>query len=66
MSETVKVHITIEISTEGEYDTGLTVEEWNGLSEAERSRIVTEMWSAEAGDHDNGGMWVTTENAAGM
>jgi hypothetical protein len=66
MSETVKIHISIEISTEGDYDTGMTVEQWNALTDAERSRIVSDMWSDEAAGHDNGGMKVITEDAEGI
>lgn len=66
MSDTVKVHISIEISTEGEHDTELTVEQWNALSDAQRSDIVSQMWSSDAGDHDNGGMRVTTDGAQGI
>lgn len=64
MTDTVKVHISIQIDTEGDADTGITVEQWNALTNAERSRIVSDMWSADAGDHDNGGMYVITDGAA--
>jgi hypothetical protein len=63
MSDTVKVHVSIEISTEGEHDTGLTVEQWNALSDVGRGAIVSNIWATEAGDHDNGGIWVTTQGA---
>lgn len=66
MSETVKVHISIEIETEGECDTGLTVEQWNAMTDAERFQKVREMWSEKAGNHDNGGMHVTTAGAGGI
>lgn len=61
--ETVKVHISIQIDTEGEHDTGLTVEQWNALTEDQRSEIARQMWNADAGS-DNGGMHVTTPGAA--
>jgi hypothetical protein len=63
VDNTVKISIEIGVSTEGVHDTGLTVAQWNALSLEERSAMVAEMWSTEAGDHDNGGMSVVTEGA---
>ena len=63
MSDTVEVHISIDISVDDTFDTGMTVDEWNGLGEAERSRFVKAMWEDAAGGHDNGGMKVITDGA---
>lgn len=63
VKETVKLDITIEISTSSEVDTGYTVDEWNDLDDAERSRIAQQFWDIEASNHDSGGMSVITEGA---
>lgn len=62
----VKLNICIEISTDGEVDTGLTVEQWNALTDDERSVLTSRLWDEEAGSHDNGGTWVITEGATGV
>lgn len=62
MSETVQIDISIEISTQCVFDTGLTVEEWNAKTDAERYAIARAMWEAEA-ERDNGGMSVVTPGA---
>ncbi len=63
MDETVKLDIRIEISQhDPDYDTGLTVAEWNALTPAERSDIYQGAWNAMAGA-DNGGVRVVTEGA---
>lgn len=64
MGETVKVRISIEISTEDDADTGLTVEQWNALTDAERSAMVRDMWDTYASSADSGGMQVLTAGAA--
>jgi len=66
MTDTVKVRIEIQISTEGEHDTGITIDEWNAMSDADRAAFVWELWKTDAGDHDNGGMWVTTDGATAI
>ncbi len=63
MSETVEIDISIRIETQGVYDTGLTVEEWNAKTDAERYAIARDMWEAEAA-RDDGGMSVITPGAA--
>jgi hypothetical protein len=64
--ETVKLHITIEISTEDEAaDTGLTVAEWNAMTDEERSDVMDGIWSEMAGGANNGGISVVTEGAEG-
>jgi hypothetical protein len=63
VEKTVKVHITIEISVEDDYDTGYTIAQWNALAETERSRVVGDMWQDEAAGHDGGGITVITEGA---
>lgn len=60
--ETVKVHIAINIQSESSYDTGMSVEAWNALTEEERSNIKMGFWDEEA-SNDNGGVWVETEGA---
>lgn len=62
MSETVKVRVSISIESEGDYDTDMTVEQWNALSGIERSKIAQDMWQTEA-ENDNGGYMVLTEGA---
>ena len=63
---TVKLNICIEISTDGEVDTGLTIEQWNALTYDERAALTNELWDEEAGSHDQGGVWVITEGAVGV
>jgi hypothetical protein len=63
MSETVKLHITIDIQQEDDdADTGLTLEQWNSLTDQERSNIYQDMWNAMA-EQDNGGVSVVTPGA---
>jgi hypothetical protein len=64
--ETVKLDISIDIRQHDEAaDTGLTVAEWNALTDEGRSAIYQEMWQAMAGQ-DNGGVRVVTEGAEGL
>jgi hypothetical protein len=64
MSDTVKLSISIEISaTDEDCDTGLTVERWNALTGAQRSRIVTDIWNEMAASADGGGISVVTDGA---
>lgn len=63
--DTVKIHISIQIETEGVHDTGLTVEQWNALTQAEQAEIAQEMWNDAAGS-DNGGIRVITDGAEGI
>lgn len=66
MSDTVKLHISIQISeVDDNADTGLTVEQWNALTGGERSAKSQQMWSAMA-EMDNGGMRVLTAGAEGI
>lgn len=60
--ETVKLDISIDISTQDIVDTGLTVEQWNALSDKGRRDIVRDYWEAMA-QHDNGGIAVVTPGA---
>lgn len=62
MSDTVKLNISIEISTRDTVDTGLTVEQWNALSDDERFAVARNIWDSMA-QSDNGGMAVVTEGA---
>lgn len=61
--ETVHINISIQIDTEGVYDTGITVDAWNSMTDAERAKVTTDLWLDEAGSHDNGGMRVVTADA---
>jgi hypothetical protein len=64
--ETVKLDISIQINQhDPEYDTGLTVEQWNALTAAERSAICQDAWEGMAG-MDNGGVSVVTPGAEGL
>jgi hypothetical protein len=60
--ETVKLDISIEISTQDVVDTGLTVEQWNALSATERYAMAKDAWDAMA-ESDDGGMSVATAGA---
>lgn len=60
--ETVKLDISIDISTQDIVDTGLTVEQWNALSDKGRRDIVRDYWEVMA-QHDNGGIAVVTPGA---
>jgi hypothetical protein len=60
--ETVKLDISIEISTRDVADTGLTVAAWNKLTDARRMAIVQEIWDGMA-SRDDGGITVVTPGA---
>lgn len=60
--ETVKMRVSVEISAEDVVDTGLTVEQWNALTDTERSEHYQEAWSNLA-EGDNGGVEVLTDGA---
>ncbi len=60
--ETVHLDISIDIQTEGVVDTGVTVAEWNAMTDEQRSEIAQSAWSDMA-EQDNGGMRVVTEGA---
>jgi hypothetical protein len=62
MSETVKFQVTVHIDAEDEVDTGLTVEQWNALSGAERGAWAANAWEALA-QQDDGGFTMLTEGA---
>lgn len=64
--ETVRLDISIHIDQhDPDYDTELTVEQWNALTAAERSAIYRNAWGAMA-ESDNGGVRVVTEGAEGL
>lgn len=65
MSDTVKIRVEIDIVSAGTHDTGVTVEEWNALTDEERGEISRQCWDTES-QHNNGGMWVETEGAEGL
>lgn len=63
---TVRLDITIEIRQhDADYDTEMTVEEWNALTDDERGQVYQDAWSAMA-QNDNGGVHVLTEGAEGL
>lgn len=62
--ETVVLHVSIRISTEGEVDTGISLSEWNAMTDDERSDIAAQIWTEEAASNDGGGKYVITEGAA--
>jgi len=63
MTDTVLIRISIQISSEADCDTGLTVDQWNALSDEERSAIYHNLWSDEAANSDGGGARVLTPGA---
>lgn len=65
MSGTVKIHISIQISTEDDADTGFTVEAWNALTDGQRQEITQSLWDNVAAI-DSGGMYVLTDGAEGI
>lgn len=65
VSDTVKVRLTILIDSSGDYDTELTVDEWNALTAEQRSDIAHQMWETAA-QMDSGGVEVLTEGAEGL
>lgn len=64
--ETVRLAIVIHIDQcDDDYDTELTVEQWNALTDAERSSLYQGVWEAMA-QHDDGGVAVLTEGAVSL
>jgi hypothetical protein len=64
--ETVKLDISIDIRQhDSDADTGLTVTQWNALTDAERFAIYQKMRDAMA-EADNGGVRVLTDGAEGL
>lgn len=57
--ETVKIDISIQISNWDVVDTGLTVEQWNALTDKERSAIHMDNWQAMASSDDGGSAVIT-------
>lgn len=60
-SAEVELSISIDIRTEGTVGIGLTVAQWNALTDKERSEIVRDAWESMA--TDNGGISVITPGA---
>jgi hypothetical protein len=66
MSQTVKLHISIYIDqVDDDADTGLTIEQWNAMTDGQRAAKAQQMWNDMA-EMDNGGMRVLTEGAVGI
>lgn len=62
-TETVKLHVEVQVSyTDDDYDTGITVEQWNAMTPGERGKIRQEAWEVAA-QSDGGGIWATTPGA---
>jgi hypothetical protein len=66
VSDTVKIEVIIRIDAEGEVDTGIPIETWNAMTDQERDAVARNLWDLEAGNHDAGGMTVTTDGAEGI
>lgn len=62
MADTVKLDISIEIKAAGVVDTEITVEDWNAMTDRDRSILVREAWDNMA-QQDNGGIQVITPGA---
>jgi hypothetical protein len=64
--ETVRLDISIQIDQHDDnYDTGITVPEWNAMTNEDRSKVYQEAWSTMT-EQDNGGVTVLTEGAEGL
>ncbi len=64
-NETVRLDISIDIRTEGVVDTGITVADWNAMTNEQRSDVIQQSWNDMA-QQDNGGISVVTEGAEGV
>lgn len=62
-TETVRLHVRVEIREDDTLDTGLTVERWNALSADARREYYRDMWQRLAA-WDAGGVSVLTAGAA--
>lgn len=63
---TVRLDISIQIDQhDDDYDTGITVAEWNAMTDKQRSNVYRDAWSTMA-EIDNGGVRVLTEGAEGL
>jgi hypothetical protein len=63
VSKTVRLEISIKIDQhDGDYDTGYSVEQWNAMTDTERSAIYHAVWNVMA-QQDGGGVTVLTEGA---
>jgi hypothetical protein len=61
--DSVRLHIVVSIDwKDDDYDTGMTVDEWNALTPEARSEIRNQAWQV-ACQNDNGGIWTDTEGA---
>lgn len=64
--QTVRLDISIQIDQhDDDYDTGYTVDQWNAMTDTQRSNVYREAWSTMA-EQDNGGVRVLTEGAEGL
>lgn len=60
---TVRLNVEVSIDwKDPDYDTGLTVDEWNAMTPDERSQVKENAWQV-ATQNDSGGIWPTTEGA---
>jgi hypothetical protein len=61
--QTVKLHVEVHVDyTDDDYDTGVTVAEWNAMSPSERGTVQAEAWQT-AVQYDDGGIWPVTPGA---
>ncbi len=67
--ETVKLEVTLGLSycygsnRSEEWDTGITLEDWNEMSAEARQRKMVEAYQETLANYDNGGVRVVTEGA---
>lgn len=60
---TVRLGIEVSIDwVDHDFDTGLTIDQWNALTPEARSDIRDRAWQVAA-QNDNGGIWTITEGA---
>lgn len=59
---TVIIHVTVKIMSRGDWNTDLTVDQWNDLTDQQRSDLAHRAWE-DIAQPDNGGVWVTTTGA---
>ncbi len=64
-SETVRLDISIEIDEQAVVDTGITVADWNAMTDDQRQSVIQEQWNNLA-ERDNGGITVLTKGAEGV
>ena len=59
---TVIIHARVDFREEGDWDTDMSIEAWNALSDQERSDLARLAWE-DIAQPPSGGVWVTTTGA---